>query len=56
VTLTLSGSTDAVLFQLPQFVDNIAASSTGTIDQTTGTVRLTAQQQTVTVQFRHAPA
>ena len=28
VTLTVNGSTDAVLFQLPVFVDNLAASTT----------------------------
>ena len=55
VTLTLNGATGSVLFQLPLFVNNIGASSTGTIDQTTGTVRLTAHEQTVTVQLRHAP-
>jgi hypothetical protein len=52
VTLTLNGPTGTVLFQLPLFVDNIAASSAGTVDQSTGTVRLSAHQQTVTVQLR----
>ena len=56
VTLSLSGSTGTVLFQLPQFVDNIASSTAGTIDQTTGTVRLTLPQRTVTVRLRRPPA
>ena len=55
VTLTLNRSTGTVLFQLPLFVNNIAASSAGTIAQATGTVRLSAHEQTVTVQLLHAP-
>ena len=54
VTLTLTGSTGAVLFQLPVFVNNVAASSAGTVTQATGTVRLPANEPTVTVQLRHA--
>jgi hypothetical protein len=53
VTLTLTGSTSTVLFQLPMFVNNIASSSAGTVDQPTGTVRLSAHEQTVTVQLRN---
>jgi hypothetical protein len=55
VNLTLNGAARAVLFQLPLFVNNIVASSTGTVTQTTGTVRLSAHEQTVTVHLRHAP-
>ena len=55
VTLTLNGSTGSVLFQLPLFVNNIAASSAGTVAQTTGTVRLSAHEPTVVVQLRRAP-
>jgi len=54
VTLTLTGSTGAALFQLPAFVNNIARASAGTVTQSTGTVRLAANQPTVTVQLRHA--
>jgi hypothetical protein len=56
VTLTLTGSvwSDAVLFQLPVFVGNIATAGAGTIDETTGTVRLPAGARTVTVRLRHA--
>jgi hypothetical protein len=52
VTLTLHGLTGTVLFQLPLFVNDIVASSAGTVDQTTGTVRLSAREQTVTVKLR----
>jgi hypothetical protein len=53
-TLTVNGSTGRVLFQLPQFVDNIADSSAGTVEQATGTVRLSATDRTVTVYLRRA--
>lgn len=52
VTLTLQGATATVLFQLPQFVNDIAESSAGTVTQATGTVRLTASERTVTVRLR----
>jgi hypothetical protein len=55
VTLALNGSTSTVLFQLPLFVNNIAASSAGTVTQTTGTVRLSADEQNVTVRLRRGP-
>jgi len=57
VTLTLTGSvsTDTVLFQLPGFVDNIATAGAGTVDETTGTLRLPAGQNTVTVRLRRSP-
>ncbi len=55
VTLTLSGSSPAgpVLFQLPAFVNNIASSSAGAIDEATGTVTLPATARTVTVRMTH---
>ena len=58
VTLTLSGSSPAgpVLFQLPAFVNNIASSSAGAIDQATGTVTLPATARTVTVTMTHPAA
>jgi hypothetical protein len=57
VTLTLAGQAPSgpVAFQLPSFVDNIAAASSGHIDEKTGTVTLTSRTRSVTVQFRVAP-
>jgi hypothetical protein len=57
VTLALSGSLPSgpVLFQLPSFVDNIAGTSSGTVDQKTGTVTLAPSVRSVTVQLRGAP-
>jgi hypothetical protein len=54
ITLTLNGSGGTVLFQLPLFVNNIASSSGGTVEQSTGTVRISARDHAVTVQLRHA--
>jgi hypothetical protein len=58
VTLTLSGSvpTGGVLFQLPVFVDNIAATTAGTIMESTGTVRLSEHDKTATVALRQPRA
>jgi len=58
VTLTLGGSRPSgrVLFQLPGFVDNIAATSTGTINEATGTVVVGSGARTVTVRLRHKAA
>jgi hypothetical protein len=58
VALTLSGPTPPgqILFQLPAFTNNIAAASSGTIDQVTGTVTLGSHTKSVTVQLRSAPA
>jgi len=55
ITLTLDGlpHNDEVLFQLPTFVNNIAATSTGSIDQATGTVAVRADQHEITVHLRH---
>ena len=55
VRLALAGSTGPVLFELPLFVGNIAASDAGTVDQPTGTVRLSARDHSVSVQVRRAP-
>jgi hypothetical protein len=58
VTLTLSGDQPAgpVLFQLPAFVNNIAHTTAGTINEQTGTVTLAATVGTVTVQLTHPEA
>jgi len=58
VTLTLSGSSPAgpFLFQIPAFVNNIASSTAGTINETTGTVTLPATARTVTVTMTHPAA
>ena len=57
VSLTLRGEPPAgpVLFQLPQFVNNILSTSAGRIDQVSGTVTLSPATRTVTVQLRTAP-
>jgi hypothetical protein len=54
VTLTLTGSrlTAAVDFELPAFVGNIARTSAGSFDQSSGVVTLPATTRTVTVQLR----
>jgi hypothetical protein len=56
VTLTLSGQPPSgpVLFQLPSFVDNIATTSAGRVDQGTGTVTLPPDTKGVTVRLRAA--
>jgi hypothetical protein len=58
VSLTLGGSlpSGSVLFQVPSFVDNIAAASSGRIDQRTGTVTLPPRTRSVKVQFRVPPS
>jgi hypothetical protein len=53
ITLTLSGPTNTVLFQLPLFVNNITSSSAGTVQQATGTIRISAREHTLTVHIRH---
>jgi hypothetical protein len=57
VSLALTGQmpSGTVLFQLPSFVDNIARTSSGSINQSTGTVTLTSHVKDVTVQLRRAP-
>jgi hypothetical protein len=44
-----------VLFQLPSFVDNVARTSSGTVDERTGTVTVSPRTRSVTVHFRLAP-
>jgi hypothetical protein len=58
VSLVLGGQLPSgqVLFQLPSFVDDIASTSTGTVDQATGTVALAPGVSSVTVRLRRAPA
>jgi hypothetical protein len=58
VTLTLSGQLPSgqVLFELPSFVDNIAGTSAGHINQKTGTVTVSSRTRSVTVGFRDTPA
>ncbi len=57
VTLSLSGQTPSggVLFELPSFVNDIASTSSGSIDQRTGTVTLTPASTSVTVELVRAP-
>jgi hypothetical protein len=57
VLLTLRGepTEGLVLFQLPQFVNNIQSTSAGRIDQGSGTVTLSPVTRSVTVQLRTAP-
>lgn len=54
MTLTLTGDQPSgpVLFQLPAFVHNIAHASTGSVDNKTGTVTLSAGPHAVTVQLK----
>jgi hypothetical protein len=58
VSLTLSGQKPpgTVLFQLPSFVNNVARTSAGEIDQSTGTVTLPSHARSVIVQLRRPPA
>ncbi len=57
VSLTLHGQPPSgpVLFQLPSFVDNIATTSAGVVDQGTGTVTLSPDTKSVTVRLGSAP-
>jgi hypothetical protein len=57
VTLTLGGATPPgkILFELPSFVGNVAATSAGAIDQASGTVTLGPGVRHVTVTLRRAP-
>ena len=55
VTLALDGDLPSgpVLFELPAFVGNIAATSAGTVDDQSGTVTLAPSVTTVTVTLAH---
>jgi hypothetical protein len=57
VSLTLSGQQPSgqVLFELPSFTNDIAATSSGSITEDTGTVTLAPRTRSVTVQLREAP-
>lgn len=56
VTLTVGGATPPgkVLFELPSFAHNVASTSSGTIDQATGTVSVAPTVRHVTVTLRRA--
>jgi hypothetical protein len=58
VSLELRGAlpTATTLLQLPSFVNNIAGATSGTVDETTGTVTLAPGAARVTVQLRQPPA
>ena len=58
LTFTFSGSTPtgAVLVELPSFVDNVARTSTGTVDEATGTVTVSSTTRRVTVVLRQPPS
>jgi hypothetical protein len=57
VTLTLTGraTSGPTRFELPSFVKNIASSTAGTVNQTTGTVTLAPAIRRVTVRLRRSP-
>jgi hypothetical protein len=56
ITLTLrSGVTGQILFQIPSFVNNIASSSTGHVEQAGGSVSIPAGTHRVTVELREPP-
>ncbi|HXX89054.1 MAG TPA: hypothetical protein VEI83_02370 [Acidimicrobiales bacterium] len=57
VSLTIRGSAPhgAVLFELPEFVDNVAAASAGTVDETDGIVTLPPSSSSVSVQLGPPP-
>ncbi len=58
VSLTLSGQSPPgeVLFELPSFTNDIAASSSGVINSATGTVTLAPRTRSVTVRLSRAPS
>jgi len=55
VTLTLDGDAPSgpVLFELPAFVNDIAGTDAGTVDDQTGIVTLAPNVKTVTVDLAH---
>jgi hypothetical protein len=57
VSLRLSGQPPSgpVLFQLPEFIDDIANTSAGQVDQRTGTVTFAPATRSVTVRLRALP-
>ena len=57
VTLQLTGKpAGLVTFELPAFVNNIASTSAGTVDNGAGAVTIPAHIRSVTVTLAHAPA
>jgi hypothetical protein len=58
VSLALSGQSPSgqVLFELPSFTNNIATSSSGVINQATGTVTLAPRTKSVTVRLSGPPS
>ena len=54
--LTDGSPPGSVLFELPDFVNNIAEASAGVVDEATGTVTLPAAVQEVTVQLSKPPS
>ncbi len=57
VSLTLTGPLSGqVLFELPAFTNDIAASSSGVINQATGTVTLASHTRRVTVRLTRVPS
>lgn len=57
VTLKLTGTLSGpVSFELPAFVNNIASTSAGTVDNGAGAVTISANTHSVTVVMAHAPA
>jgi len=56
VTLQLTGKPSGpVIFELPAFVNNIASTSAGTVDNGSGAVTIAAHTPSVTVTLAHAP-
>ncbi|MGD0378954.1 MAG: hypothetical protein ABSC30_03110 [Acidimicrobiales bacterium] len=57
VSLRLNGQTPSgqVLFELPSFTNDIAATSSGSINEQTGTVTLSSRTRSVVVRLRTAP-
>jgi hypothetical protein len=56
VTLTVTGNPPGpVIFDLPAFVGNIAATSAGTVSNPAGTVTIPASAHSVTVTLNRAP-
>jgi hypothetical protein len=57
VTLQLTGKPSGpVTFELPAFVNNIASTTAGTVDNGAGAVTISAHTRSVTVTLSHAPA
>jgi hypothetical protein len=57
VTLRLTGEPSGpVTFELPAFVNNIASTSAGTVDNGADAVTIPAHTRSVTVTLAHAPA